>query len=123
MSIHRLLRLAACITGILLAGAAAQSEIIQTAHNLRMRSGPATEYPLISVIPAGAVMDMDSCGVTWCLVRWAGQAGYVSEVPVTLIHGPTVMIDPFTDVHAVYPVQDVVVVHDYVVVHCRYLFC
>jgi uncharacterized protein YraI len=48
----------------------------RTTSNLNLRTGPGMHYPVHAVIPAGAVVDVVSCGHDWCHLKWAGQVGY-----------------------------------------------
>ena len=69
-------------------------------NNLNLRSGPATSYPVVSIIPAGAEVDIHDCGATWCSVIWAGHHGYVNGW--YLEHHVTVAVGPFTHIHHPY---------------------
>jgi hypothetical protein len=59
--------------------AAAGVAFTHTTSNLNLRAGPGTHYPVREVIPAGAEIDVHSCGHTWCYTAWAGHQGYVSH--------------------------------------------
>lgn len=45
-----------------------------------LRSGPATGYPVVSVLPAGASLRIYGCisEWTWCDVMWHGERGWMS---------------------------------------------
>lgn len=60
-----------------LAATAANAAITHTTANLNLRGGPSTHYGVKTIIPAGAAIDVHSCGHTWCLIGWAGREGYV----------------------------------------------
>ena len=60
--------------------------VTHTTANLNLRSGPSTSHKVKAVIPAGAAIDIHSCGHTWCYMGWAGHQGYVhSDVPRTTL--------------------------------------
>jgi uncharacterized protein YraI len=48
----------------------------RTTSNLNLRSGPGTHYPVVSVIPAGSLVNIIACGHDWCHLEWAGKLGY-----------------------------------------------
>jgi uncharacterized protein YraI len=50
-----------------------------TEADVKMRSGPGTNNPVMGVIPAGASVDVLGCRTGWCRVRYAGRIGYASE--------------------------------------------
>src|SRR4051812_706007 len=122
-------KLFVCVLGLLLNSAFAEATITHTTHNLNLRSGPDVSYPPISIIPAGAAIDVMSCGAYWCHIHWAAHLGYVNG-DYLLTH-ETVLVAPIEHVHdyvIAHPVvhQDVVVHHEVVIHHvntCRYLFC
>ena len=43
-----------------------------------------------AIIPAGAPIDIESCGDTWCYMAWAGHVGYVKHQ--YLVHHVTVEV-------------------------------
>jgi uncharacterized protein YraI len=98
-----LTRFAACsciLAATALAPVAAQAAFTHTTSNLNLRAGPGTHYPVRKVIPAGAAIDVHSCGHTWCYTAWAGHQGYVNHD--YLIHHVTVEVAPVvhvTNVH------------------------
>ncbi len=48
----------------------------RTTSNLNLRTGPGKHYPVHTVIPAGSLVDVVSCGSEWCHLKWGGQVGY-----------------------------------------------
>jgi uncharacterized protein YraI len=77
MRLHRtplLLGATAVLTALTLLPAAAGEE--RTTSNLNLRTGPGKNYPVHTVIPAGSLVDVVSCGSEWCHVKWGGQVGY-----------------------------------------------
>jgi uncharacterized protein YraI len=77
MALFRLGAFASAILGLWLCSAPADAALTHTTANLNLRGGPSTHYEVKSVIPAGARIDIHSCGDIWCYVRWAGHIGYV----------------------------------------------
>ena len=53
--------------------------ITHTTTNLNLRAGPGTHHRVKAIIPAGAPIDIESCGDTWCYMAWAGHVGYVKH--------------------------------------------
>lgn len=48
--------------------------------NLNLRAGPGTEHPPITVIPAGAAVEIQECiaDVGWCQVAFGGVTGFAA---------------------------------------------
>jgi uncharacterized protein YraI len=65
-------------SGVLLLSAGAASAAVVT-DNLNLRSGPGIRHAIIDAIPAGASVQVQSCGASWCRVVWNGQEGYASR--------------------------------------------
>ncbi|MCP4305591.1 MAG: SH3 domain-containing protein [bacterium] len=59
-------------------GTSAAGQLSTTTNNLNLRTGPGKQYRVQLVIPAGAQVDVISCGGVWCIVNFAGAPGYVS---------------------------------------------
>jgi uncharacterized protein YraI len=66
--------------GLLLAsaGAAAASPAV-VSNDLKMRSGPGTNFGVVSTMPAGATVNVFSCSGAWCRVAWGNRQGFVSR--------------------------------------------
>jgi uncharacterized protein YraI len=62
---------------LLSAGAAAAAPAV-VSTDLNMRSGPGTQYGVITTIPGGATVDVDGCTGSWCAVNFNGRSGYAS---------------------------------------------
>src|SRR4051794_9717175 len=73
----RISALAALMFGFL--SASALAGVTHTTSNLNLRAGPGTNYPVRAVIPAGAAIDVDSCGSAWCYSTWADHRGYTAH--------------------------------------------
>ena len=64
--------------GLLFSALPAKAAITHTTSNLNLRAGPGTHHRVKAIIPAGAPIDIESCGDTWCYMAWAGHVGYVN---------------------------------------------
>jgi uncharacterized protein YraI len=72
-------RLIAAAVVLGLPASAAMAATGFTASDLNMRTGPSTDYPVVTAIPAGAPVDVLSCSRSWCSVAWLGYQGYSSR--------------------------------------------
>ena len=70
---------ASAFLAIGLGTATAQVTVTHVTSNLNLRAGPAKHYPVRTVIPSGAEIDVHSCGLDWCLAAWGGREGYVNR--------------------------------------------
>ncbi|GGK31349.1 SH3 domain-containing protein [Salinarimonas ramus] len=61
-----------------LMSAAAWAYPAQVATDLNMRAGPGTGYGVVSVLPGGAVVDVEGCRGSWCRVHYRGREGWAS---------------------------------------------
>jgi uncharacterized protein YraI len=75
--IPKSLTAAGMLTGALLISSVASASPGVATGNVNMRSGPGTQYPVITTIPAGAPLEVFGCQ-SWCQVGYAGTQGYVS---------------------------------------------
>jgi uncharacterized protein YraI len=85
--------------GLWLYSSASYAAVTHTTANLNLRSGPSTSHKVKAIIPAGAAIDIHSCGHTWCYMGWAGHEGYVHSD--YLKHHVTVVVAPL-HVHVVH---------------------
>jgi uncharacterized protein YraI len=69
---------AGLLAGVLLT-TAAEAYPGWASGSVNMRSGPGTAYPRITTIPAGARVEVYSCGGGWCQVFYAGYNGYAID--------------------------------------------
>jgi uncharacterized protein YraI len=74
----------------------ATAAITHTTSNLNLRAGPGTHHRVKAIIPAGAPIDIESCGDTWCYMAWAGHVGYVKHQ--YLMHHVAVEVPPLVHV-------------------------
>src|SRR5271163_2506219 len=96
MSLSHLATLASIVLALSLAPVAAQAAFTHTTANLNLRGGPGTHYPVKKVIPAGAAIDVHSCGHSWCYTTWVGRPGYVNHD--YLMHHVVVVVTPIVHV-------------------------
>jgi hypothetical protein len=59
-----------------------------------LRWGPGAEFPIQLVIPAGSVVDVESCGDRWCFVRFGEYEGFVRRSQLRFAAGVVV---PYAD--------------------------
>ncbi len=45
-------------------------------HDVNMRQGPGTEFPVVTTIPGGSNVEVNNCYGQWCSVTWNGKSGY-----------------------------------------------
>jgi len=67
------------LLGLLTATGSAAAEEAQTVVSLTLRDGPGTEYARITVVPAGAIVDVRGCQGGWCGLIWDGYRGYAVQ--------------------------------------------
>ena len=100
MSIVRMIVASGTALLLSLATANAQATLTHTTSNLNLRGGPGTHYPIRAVIPAGAEIDVHSCGHEWCYTSWAARKGYVSrDYLIHHVATPVYTITHVTHVH------------------------
>ena len=70
----------AAATALLLAPAIAEAAEGFATANVNMRAGPSTQYPAVTVIPAGESVEIHGClaDVPWCDVEFYGGRGWVA---------------------------------------------
>jgi uncharacterized protein YraI len=67
----------------------------RVATDLNVRAGQGTGYPVVSVMPAGAIVDVRGCGDGWCYVPEYG--GYASASYLdggNVVYGGTTYVAP-----------------------------
>jgi len=79
MSVSKYVALGCMASALSLGTATAHADVTHTTSNLNLRAGPGTNYPVRRVIPAGAPIDVQSCGHIWCYALWASHQGYVNR--------------------------------------------
>ena len=75
--VYRSLIAAGAFAGFAMISTIAAADPGVATGNVNMRSGPGTQYPVITTIPAGAPIEVMGCQ-SWCQVAYAGAQGYVS---------------------------------------------
>lgn len=70
----------ALATGLLLvsAGAASAAPALVTG-DVNLRTGPGTRFPVITVLPGGATVNVLNCGGGWCRIAWRNGSGFASS--------------------------------------------
>jgi uncharacterized protein YraI len=65
--------------------AIAAADVARVTTDLNMRAGPSTEFPVVSVLPDGASVNVFGCvrGYSWCDVSWRGRRGWASASYLT----------------------------------------
>ena len=95
---HRAATFLSGVVGLWLYSTPSEAAITHTTANLNLRSGPSTTHKVRAVIPAGAKINIHSCGHTWCYMGWAGHEGYVHSD--YLKHHVTIVVAPLVpEVH------------------------
>lgn len=82
--------------GLMFSTLSARAAITHTTSNLNLRAGPGTHHRVKAIIPAGARIDIESCGHAWCYMAWAGHVGYVKHQ--YLMHHVTAEVPPLVHV-------------------------
>ena len=49
-----------------------------TTYTANLRNGPGVGYPVVTIVPDHALVDVHKCAGTWCRVNWNGYDGYLS---------------------------------------------
>lgn len=53
------------------------------ATTVNMRSGPGTANEIVTKIPGGAKVEINTCTNGWCEVTWNGKSGFAIETALT----------------------------------------
>jgi len=65
---------------ITLAAAPAHAAHARTTANVNMRASPGVSYPIVDVVPRGALVNARYCiSNGWCRVTWRGNKGWINE--------------------------------------------
>jgi len=91
--------LLAAASALVLTASAASAAITESAVN--MRSGPGTQYDVVTTLPGGARFDVSNCNGAWCQGSFQGRSGFVSsnyldfggEGPAPVVVAPQVYDD------------------------------
>src|ERR1700722_9709255 len=86
----------ALAVGLVLSALPVEAALTHTTTNLNLRAGPGTHHRVKAIIPAGAPIDIESCGDAWCYMSWAGHVGYVKHQ--YLMHHVTAEVAPLIHV-------------------------
>jgi uncharacterized protein YraI len=70
--------LLATVAAVLLSAGAASAAPAITSSAVNLRSGPGTQYPVITTLPGRVAVNVSGCNDSWCAVNWNGTNGYVN---------------------------------------------
>ena len=74
MNFAQIATYSAALLALSVHGAAATPAL--ATHDVNMRQGPGTNYPVVTTIPGGSNVEVNNCYGEWCSVTWHGQSGY-----------------------------------------------
>lgn len=79
---------AAALAAFLITPAVASAATGYVTTNLNVRAGPGTQYPAVTVFPAGSRVHVVGCtsGPAWCDVEASGIRGWVSASYLDIVH-------------------------------------
>jgi peptidoglycan/xylan/chitin deacetylase (PgdA/CDA1 family) len=83
------------LSGVLSAGESLNvlsAETKVTTANLNLRTGPGTAYAVITVIPKGAEVSVDSYSGNWAHATYGSYVGYASNTYLASLSGGTAMV-------------------------------
>lgn len=66
------------LSALLMSAGMAFAAPAEVTNDLNMRTGPGTNYGVVTVVPDGDTVDILNCDGGWCRVRYAGRTGWVS---------------------------------------------
>lgn len=95
-----LVMLLASISGVQAASAATPAV---STSNVNLRAGPSTEYPVVTVVPAGSGVVTHGCvsEYTWCDIAFGTYRGWVSAQHIQIMHdGKSTIVGPAVAVAA-----------------------
>lgn len=81
-----------CVTS-----AASAATLAVATSNVNLRAGPATAYPVVTVVPAGVQVTTHGClvGTTWCDISMGNYRGWVAASYIQVIYrGTPVVLTP-----------------------------
>ena len=73
------IRLLVSATAVLFSVGIASAATLVADADVNLRSGPGTQYPVITVIPDGAAVDVRRCDDGWCRVHYGADAGWAKS--------------------------------------------
>lgn len=85
----------ALAAGLLLVSAsAALAAPALVTGDVNLRTGPGTNFGVITVLPGGATVNVLGCGGGWCRIAWRDGNGYASSSYLDLGGGPVYAAPP-----------------------------
>jgi Bacterial SH3 domain len=107
-SARRLYGLATLLLG--LSAATASASPARVYSNTNLREGPGTNFGVVTLVPAGSIVEVTGCAAEWCTTNWRGRVGYmiathldqrvgvvaqpVAVYPAPYIYGPPYFYGP-----------------------------
>jgi hypothetical protein len=90
MSFGKIAAFSAILSGTVVALSAhhAAAAPAVTGTNVNLRQGPGTTYTVITLIPAGAPVEISGCNAGWCQAAFQGQNGYIIATSIAAPGGP-----------------------------------
>ena len=91
-------KLLAAGAALLLSTGAALAIPATAQTDLKVRSGPGTQYPVVGSIQAGETVDAGGCTGSWCRVSFSGGSGFASRRYLAMgggAPGPAVAVAPY----------------------------
>jgi uncharacterized protein YraI len=87
---------------VIVSAAVADAAPARLASNTNLRTGPGTNFGIITTVPGGAVVNVIRCTAAWCNVLWRGRPGYMiarnlgraAPVVVRAAPAPVVVVGP-----------------------------
>jgi uncharacterized protein YraI len=79
------MRVLALLAALVVAGCVSNSSVVYreavTTGAVNMRAGPGTRFPVVTTIPAGAIVGVYGCvqDYSWCDTGWGNARGWVSS--------------------------------------------
>jgi hypothetical protein len=88
-SARRLSGLAGLATLLLgLSAATASASPARVYSNTNLREGPGTNHGVVTLVPAGSIVEVTGCAAEWCTTHWRGRVGYMIASHLDLRAGP-----------------------------------
>ena len=75
------------------AGAASAAPALVTG-DVHLRTGPGTQYGILTVLPGGATVNVRGCAAGWCRIAWRGGYGFASSRYLDVDGGPVYAAPP-----------------------------
>ncbi|TCT01601.1 SH3 domain-containing protein [Aquabacter spiritensis] len=92
-------RVLVCLAALLSGATPAAATSATVLRQLNVRTGPGTNFPVISQLPAGATIEAMACSPSWCTIAWNGPAFVAASYlgfdgPPPYVDGPLLFSAP-----------------------------